>query len=155
MTNDPNAIANMAGAATHSNPNILGMLIPIVAIVMGVSIGMLALWLDYRKKREIYQLHHAERMAAIEKGVDVPLLPPEFFQTNGRFNPTPTQRLYLGVLYTLLGAVLTGAWILSDAEKSWSGGGQALTGLLFIAAGVANLLFYVFDRRHHVVNDIA
>jgi hypothetical protein len=32
---------------------IIGVLIPIVAIVMGLGIGMLKLSLDYRKKREI------------------------------------------------------------------------------------------------------
>jgi len=30
------------------------------------------MWLDFRKKRELFQLHHAERMAAIEKGIDLP-----------------------------------------------------------------------------------
>ena len=32
---------------------VIGVMIPIVAIVMGIGIGMLSLLLDYRKKREI------------------------------------------------------------------------------------------------------
>lgn len=52
-------------------------MVPITAIVMGIGIAMLGMWLDYRKKSEIYALHHKERMAAIEKGMDVPFLPPE------------------------------------------------------------------------------
>ena len=150
MTDDPNAIANIAAAA-HSSPGILGMMIPIVAIVMGIGLGMFALWLDYRKKREFYQLHHAERMAAIEKGIDVPPLPPEFFQSNRRFNPTPAQRLYRGLLCTFLGAVFILARFISGDHGPWSGSGQTLTGLLLVAVGAANLLFHVLDARRNVV----
>jgi hypothetical protein len=149
MTDDPNAVATLATAAMYSSPSILSMLIPIVAIVMGIGMGMLALWLDYRKKREIYQLHHAERMAAIEKGIDVPPLPPEFFQTNRRFNATPGQRMYRGLLLTLLGAVFVFAQFIPGDHGYWSNGSQTFTGLLLIAAGVANLLFYVLDARRN------
>jgi hypothetical protein len=43
--------------------------LPIVAIVLGI--GMLALWFDCRKKRVFFEWHHKERMAAIEKGMEV------------------------------------------------------------------------------------
>ena len=41
---------------------VIAVMIPIVAIVMGVGIGMLALFLDYRKKRDMFALHHKERL---------------------------------------------------------------------------------------------
>ena len=63
---------------------IIGVMIPIVAIVMGVGIGMLSLFLDYRKKREMFAMHHKERLAAIDKGMEVPPLPAEFFQDTRR-----------------------------------------------------------------------
>ena len=47
---------------------IIAVMIPIVAIVMGVGIGMLSLFLDYRKKREMFALHHKERLAADRQG---------------------------------------------------------------------------------------
>ena len=47
---------------------------------MGLGVGMLKLYLDYRKKREVIQLHHAERMAAIDKGIELPSLPPNSFR---------------------------------------------------------------------------
>ncbi|HEY2418628.1 MAG TPA: hypothetical protein VGH84_11965, partial [Steroidobacteraceae bacterium] len=34
---------------------LMGIMVPIVAIVMGLSIGMLVVWLDFRKKREMFQ----------------------------------------------------------------------------------------------------
>ena len=67
---DPNAVATIVAAGSNHASQILGVMIPIIAIVMGLGLGMLKIWTDYRKKREILQAHHAERMAAIEKGID-------------------------------------------------------------------------------------
>jgi hypothetical protein len=75
----------------HSLVAILSMVIPIVAIIMGVGIGMLSLLLQFRRKRDMFQLYHAERMAAIEKGIELPPLPPEFFQDTGRTAPAPVR----------------------------------------------------------------
>ena len=63
---------------------VIAVMIPIVAIVMGIGIGMLSLYLDYRKKREMFAMHHKERLTAIDKGMEVAPLPPEFFQYNRR-----------------------------------------------------------------------
>ena len=52
--------------------HILPLLIPIIAIVMGIGMGMLGFWLDYQKKIRIFELHHKERMLAIERGMEVP-----------------------------------------------------------------------------------
>jgi hypothetical protein len=49
----------------HTLVALLSMLIPMVAIIMGVSIGMLSLYLQFRRKREMFQLYHTERIAAI------------------------------------------------------------------------------------------
>ena len=51
---------------------VIAVMIPIVAIIMGVGIGMLSLFLDYRKKRDMFAMHHKERLTAIEKGMEVP-----------------------------------------------------------------------------------
>jgi hypothetical protein len=121
--------------------DVLVFVVPIVAIVMGVGIGMLGMWLDYRKKREIFQLHHSERMAAIEKGVDVPPLPPEFFADYRRRPRTPSDYLRRGLVWLLLGVALTIALFESrDFELSWT------WGLLPIAVGTAYLIFYGFTR---------
>src|SRR5215472_1893751 len=84
----------------------LALMIPIAAIVLGIGAGMLAIWVDYRKKREFFQLHHAERMAAIEKGIEVPPLPPEFF-ANYRKQRTPEDALRHGLLWLFVGIAVT------------------------------------------------
>lgn len=116
--------------------------IPIVAIVMGIGIAMLAMWLDYRKKRDIFQLHHSERMAAIDKGIDLPSLPPEFFADYRRRPLTPTDYLRRGLVWLLVGSAVAIAIFESGSpDFSWS------WGLVPMAVGLAYLLFYGFTRR--------
>jgi hypothetical protein len=120
----------------------LGVMVPIVAIVMGIGIGMLAITLNFRRKREMFQLHHAERLAAIEKGIELPPLPPEFFE-NYRRAPGPPHYLYLrrGVMLVLIGVVIfLGIYFEDGLQDAW-------WGLLPSAVGVADLVFYVLARR--------
>jgi hypothetical protein len=120
---------------------ILGVMVPIVAIVMGIGIGMLKLGLDYRNRREMFRLHHAERLAAIEKGVEVAPLPPEFFQTYRRPAPGGASSLRWGLIWLLVGCALVVAlYFGSGHEDAW-------WGLLPAAIGAALLLYYFIAGR--------
>ena len=114
-------------------------MVPIVAIVMGVGIGMLGLFLDYRKKREIYAMHHKERLMAIEKGMEVPPLPAEFFRDNRRVR-APSDYLRRGLILLLVGIAITIA--LYDSIRH-----NYLWGLVPTAMGIANLLYYYIESR--------
>src|SRR5438067_659316 len=83
--------------------NILPFLIPIIAIVMSLGVLMLALYLPYRKQKEIYTLYHQERMAAMEKGIDLAPMP------GGFLGETPRRRrdLLKGLLWLFVGLALT------------------------------------------------
>lgn len=130
-----------AAVSHHSVEGILGVMVPIIAIVMGIGIGMLAMWLDYRKKREIFELHHKERMAAIEKGMDVPPLPPELFQGHKRPNGRlASDYLRRGLVWGFIGVGVTLALRMEHESGAWYG-------LIAVAVGVANLLMYVYQRR--------
>lgn len=121
---------------------VVALFIPIIAIVMGIGTAMFAMWLDYRKKRDIFQLHHSERMAAIEKGVDVPALPPEFFADYRRGPRSPARYLRSGLMWLLVGIAVTVALYETRLfELSWS------WGLVPMAVGIANLLFFAITRR--------
>jgi hypothetical protein len=122
----------------------IAVFIPIVAIVMGIGIGMLSLYLNYRKKRDIYELHHKERMAAIEKGMELPPLPMEFFRDpkdSGR--RSPEGRLRSGLVLTLVGAAISFALYNSSngSHDSW------VWGLIPAAVGVANLIVWAVLRN--------
>ncbi len=141
MIDDPNSVANIiAASGSHEVEGVLAMVIPIVAIVMGLSIGMLKLYLDYRKKRELIQLHHAQRMAAIEEGIELPSLPPEFFQEYRRPALTATTYLRRGLMWLLIGLAVTVAMFARHESGAW-------WGLVPVAVGLAYLLYYRFAVR--------
>ena len=124
----------------HTLVAILSMVIPLVAIIMGVGIGMLSLFLQFRRKRDMFQLYHAERMAAIEKGIELPPLPPEFFQDTGRTAPAPVRHRRGGLVLLFLGIAVCVAL--------WGTGARAyLWGLTPAAIGLALLVASVLEAR--------
>jgi Domain of unknown function (DUF6249) len=134
-----NLPATIDAAMNHTDvAAVLGLTIPIVAIVLGIGVAMLGMWLDFRKKREMFQLHHAERMAAIEKGVDLPPLPPEFFQGE-RKQKTPYTYFRRGLMWLLIGIAVTAAlWGTHDKDYWW--------GFVPVAVGLANLITFMVER---------
>jgi hypothetical protein len=123
-------------------PQVLVFLIPITAIVMGIGMGMLALWLDFRRKRDLFELHHKERMAAIEKGMDVPPLPPELFRDYRR-RRAPADYLRRGLVLLLVG----GAVVIALYMSPGAGAKAAFWGLVPAAIGLGNLIFYFVEGR--------
>lgn len=119
---------------------VVGELIPIAAIVLGIGVAMLAMYFEFRKKRELFQLYHAERMAAIEKGIELPALPEEFFKDAGRREPLPARNRRIGLIFLFVGGAVTLAL--------WgSGGGVWWWGLVPVALGLAFLLAAWFEIR--------
>lgn len=121
----------------ESVQDIIGVSIPVVAIVLGMSIGALSLWLDFRKKKELFELHHRERMTALDKGIEVPPLPPEFFAATSRRSCRDPLRT--GLVWTFLGVAVCVA-VYGQDKDSWT------WGLLPTAYGLANLV-YLAARR--------
>jgi Flp pilus assembly protein TadB len=119
---------------------VIAVMIPIVAIVMGIGIGMLSLLLDYRKKREMFAMHHKERLMAIEKGMEVPPLPPEFFQNGHRRPRSSADNLRRGLILLLVGAAIMVA-LYNTYNRTY------LWGLVPAAIGIAQLLTYYIESR--------
>jgi len=125
----------LADMAPELPAELLAIFIPIVAIVMGIGIGMLAIYLDYRKRREMFSLYHQERMAAIEKGIELPPLPEAFFAREDR-RCSPHRNLLRGLVLLFVGLVLFVA-LLSVGK-----GPVSTYALIVAAVGVAFLIFY-------------
>ncbi|MBK6597971.1 MAG: hypothetical protein IPG25_08815 [Proteobacteria bacterium] len=122
------------------NEDQIAVLIPIVAIVFGVSAGMLGTWLSYRRKQQVLEQFHKERMAALDRGLPLPDVPGNLLGDNDV--PTPARVLRNGVMLTLIGVVLYFA--LAQVANS----DVALFGLIPAAIGVANLLYaWMLARR--------
>ena len=107
--------------------------IPIIAIVFGIGLAMLGLWTDHQRRTQKLEHLHRERMAAIEKGIQLPQNPeadrPEPKVVN------PARMLRSGVLLLSLGLVL---YFAIDAAGGREG---ALFGLIPATLGLANLAY--------------
>ena len=60
--------------------DVLAVFIPIIAIFMSLLIPIVYAITDYRRRRDIVEAHHKERLAAIERGMEIPPLPEAFFK---------------------------------------------------------------------------
>ena len=115
----------------------MGIMIPILAVVLGMGLAMLGVWLDYRKKRELFELHYRERMAALEKGVTVDPLPEHLF--GKRQGPASRSLLLKGMVLLLGGGALTLAIAQSDGIGYW--------GLIPMAIGLAYLITFLYEIK--------
>jgi len=118
----------------------LALMIPIISIFMGIGIAMLAIFLDFRKKRDMFAMHHKERMAAIEKGMEVPPLPPEFFRDGRACRPrVHGDFLRRGLVLLFVGIAVSAALYNSERDAF-------LWGLVPAGIGLAQLLYYFLTR---------
>jgi hypothetical protein len=110
--------------------------IPVVAIVGGISYAAYSMYLKVRRQRETLQMYHTERMAAIEKGIELPPLPPELLHDRyydagyrGRY-----RRRNSGLTLVFVGVAVTVAmWQANGDNSFW-------WGLVIIAWGLGRLI---------------
>ena len=126
------------------SPDVLSLLIPIVAIIMGIGIAMLAIYLSYRKRKETFALYHQERMAALDKGVDLPPLPDFLLTDESRaFRPYhPRRHLLKGLIWLFVGI---GLGLALWATMEWE---PALFSLILVGVGLAHLIYYFVEGKN-------
>jgi hypothetical protein len=117
--------------------------IPIIAIVLGCSIPLLAIFLHYRKRKEMFTLYHQERMAAIEKGIELPPLPEAFFTEDGQPPEplSPHRNLLTGLILLFIGFALLIAFQAGYREH------LTIFGLVPAGIGLAYLIYYFVVGR--------
>src|SRR5215472_18112198 len=123
-----------------SNENlipVLGLLIPIISVT--VSLGALIVWIVVRSRRRMHEVdcRHKERMAAIEKGLELPpesLPQPEQMPPRSRF-------LLRGLIWLGVGLAIT------FGGRDWLRGPLGGSGWIAVAVGAAYLIFYVVEGR--------
>jgi hypothetical protein len=122
-------------------PEIMGMMIPIIAIVMGIGIGMLSIWTEHKRKAQLLEQFHRERIAALEKGVSMPELDRRLVALDENEPPTAAKAYRNGIMMFLVGVVLYFALDRLVGERI------SLFGLIPAAVGVANLFYGVMLQR--------
>ena len=119
---------------------LLGVMIPILAIVLGIGVAFWAIYWDHRKK----QLQYEERRLMIEKG----MAPPPVLLEDEKKRWTAEDCLRRGTVMLFLGIGLgIGYFVLrnsmSDGPPAWQlGVAGAIVGLL----GLGNLVYYFIAK---------
>ena len=122
------------------NEDVVAVFIPITAIVMSLLIPIVYQIVDYRRRRDIVEAHHRERMAAIERGTDIPPLPESFYNPIRRSHGP--RYLLTGMVWFFVGVALF------VALRAVAGIDVAYFGLIPAGVGLAFLLYYLFEGRH-------
>ena len=122
------------------------LLVPIFGIVFtfGIPGVVLVVWLtlNYRKRQRLMELHHTERMAAIERGMDIPPLPIELI--DGRSTPKRRRSAMLpGLVWFFVGLGLVTSVLRGDAD----GDMPLFVGLIPLGIGLAYLIYYFVEGR--------
>lgn len=117
---------------------VLALLIPISMIVLGAAIALVVIVTAHRRRVLRNDLRHKERMAALEKGMELPPDPAEA-DTGGK----PGGGLRSGIGGILIGVVLYLA-LRGVADED-----VALFGLIPAALGIASLVSYIVESRRN------
>jgi hypothetical protein len=118
----------------------MALLIPIFSIVLGIALAIVAIVSSHREKVKRVELRHRERLAAIEKGIELPLDP----DPNGE--PRKGSTLKSGLTGLFIGVVLY------FALREVADPDVALFGLIPAAYGLASLISYFVESRRKAVN---
>ena len=113
----------------------MALLIPILAIVLGVGIAIVAIVASHREKQKRAELRHRERLTAIEKGIELPPDP------DAEPPPKKGNTLRSGLINLFVGIVL----YVAIAEVA--GDDVALFGLIPAAIGLGSLISYFVEGR--------
>jgi len=118
------------------DPGVIGVFIPIVAIVMGIGVAIVSIWSEHKRKAQLLEQNHRERMHALEKGIELPALPPNLVgMSNGPSTASAAKSLRSGIMLVLIGVILY------FAIDRVGGDDGALFGLIPAAVGFANLVY--------------
>jgi hypothetical protein len=129
------------------NEEVIATFIPIVAIVMSLLIPIIYQITEYRRRRDIVEALHKERMASIERGIEPKPLPEELLNPfrrnrNPRYLLTGMIWLFIGVgIFVFLGAV-------AGDDVRW-------IGLIPGGVGLAYLLYHLIEGRHEKRLEVA
>lgn len=115
----------------------MALMIPILGVVLGVGVAIVAIITSHREKQKRAELRHRERIAAIEKGMEIPPDPePDVEVRKGGSLKSGLAGLFLGI-------------VLYFALRQVADDDVALFGLIPAAFGVASLISYFVESRRN------
>ena len=132
----------MDSKAIESLTGLFGVMVPIVAIVLGIGLAFWSVYWNHQKR----QLQYRERQLMIEKGLTPP---PLLLEEKKSIRPEDSLRrgtilLFLGIGLAVASAVLGNRGFLNDDEFI---GLVVLTAAIVGFIGLGNLVYYFIARR--------
>lgn len=118
-----------------------GVLIPIFSVAAVFSVPIIWIVLNYRKRRRLMELYHTERMAAIERGMELPPLPIDLI--DGRSSRRRSS-LLPGLVWFFIGLAVFAGWLMTDFDDDL----PVIGGLVPLGIGLAYLIYYGVEGRH-------
>jgi hypothetical protein len=129
------------------NEDVVAIFIPIVAIFMSLLIPIVYSIVDYRRRRDVIEANHRERLAAIERGVDLPPLPESFYLPYQRTRRP--RHLLAGLIWLFVGLAIF------IALGAVAGDEVRFFGLIPAGVGLAFLIYYLVEGRKEAAPEAA
>ncbi len=127
------------------NSGDIWVLVPLVSVILGISMIIVSIVTKHRREMQELDNRHKERMAAIDKGLDLPPDPlAERVSAVRRLNGAGGGS---GSRYLLRGLVWLGVGLAIALSDSFLGDGFRAYGWIGAAVGVAYLIYYALEGR--------
>lgn len=117
------------------------LLVPIFSTAVVFSVPIVWIVLNYRKRRRLMELYHIERMAAIERGMELPPLPLDLIDGRSRRRRSS---LLPGLVWFFIGLAVFAGWLLTGFDDDL----PVIGGLIPLGIGLAYLIYYGVEGRH-------
>jgi len=125
----------------HELDEIMSWVVGIVASSLALSIPIVYIVLRYRGTRRAMDLLHTERMAAIERGMELPLPASDLLGDQSSIGK-PRTALLPGLMWLFVGLAIVGARFSAELESP-----PLFVGLVPVGIGLAYLLYYYLEER--------
>jgi hypothetical protein len=122
----------------------LGEVIGLVGAIMSLSIPIIYILARARRQQKAMELVHAQRMAAIERGMELPPASLDFGLTTAR-QGKPRTALLPGLMWFFVGLAISGASLIPGTD-----GPPMFVGLIPIGIGLAYLIYYFVEERKNL-----
>lgn len=117
------------------------VLVPIFTTAIVFSLPIVWIALNYRKRRHLMELYHKERMAAIERGMELPPLPLDLIDGRSRRRRSS---LLPGLVWFFIGLAVFAGWLITGFDDDL----PVIGGLIPLGIGLAYLIYYGVEGRH-------
>lgn len=127
-------------------PAVLGVFIGLCSAILVLSIPIIYLILRSRRLHRAMELTHAERMAAIERGMELPTSSLELLGDQIAKSKRPRTALLPGLVWLFVGIAISVSLPFSVDQHET----PMLVGLIPAGIGLAYLIYYFVEERRQI-----